>query len=150
MRTFLLALITFCLIAGSGCGKSEVQKRADDAGVVLVSEEDQAMSKAIAKAQQTLPEFIARLAKPKEGEQYMIKAKFTGPTGSTEHMWVTDLKHEDGQFRGTLGNEPIDNPKLKAGSAVKVPHDKVSDWMVLTEKGHEGGFTVEVLKKQEG
>jgi len=52
---------------------------------------------------------------------------------SCEHLWIEVASIEDGAVRGTLLNDPSNSLALRAGAAVTVPCNAISDWQIIRE-----------------
>ena len=151
MRSLSLCLF---LVVVVGCSRSEYKagetiSRPGQADVVMVEGNDPEMQAAQDEARKTLPDFIKKLHANKDPEIYFaVKAGLPTPSGDEEHIWVEDLKYEKGKFAGKLGNEPLNLPGKKTGSEVSFDESAVSDWMIASESGMEGGYTVAILQKR--
>jgi len=133
-----LALFATPLAAQSAADNATGEARDD---VEMVADEDPEMNAAIAEANRTLPQFVTRLKNPREYDQ-AFAIKF--PLAGWEHIWVGNLKVENGHFTGTLDNDPI-NEDYKRGDAVKVPFADVSDWAYFDGNTMQGHRTTRVL-----
>jgi uncharacterized protein YegJ (DUF2314 family) len=112
--------------------------------VVELPDDDPGMAAARAEALATLPEFLRRFSAPgADLSSAAIKAPLV-VGGGTEHVWVNDLRYENGDFLGTLDNAPRGSA-LRSGEPMRVPAATISDWK-LVEKGRlVGGFTIRYL-----
>jgi uncharacterized protein YegJ (DUF2314 family) len=106
------------------------------------------MSKAIANARASLPEFMGLLANAHSGmTHFAVKVRFAVTNGH-EHCWVSDLQLQDTKLVGKLGNEPRDRPDLQLGSEVTVDPADITDWSYVDPSGvHNGHFTTRVLMR---
>lgn len=85
-----------------------------------------------------------------------VKAPFTDdapPSGSgdapeVEHMWLSDVDFDGELVTGVLGNDPHWLTSVKAGDAVRIPLDRISDWMYVMEGVAYGAFTVNLLRSR--
>lgn len=69
-------------------------------------------------------------------------------TPEVEHMWVGDVDF-DGEFvTGVLGNDPNWLTSVREGDAVRIPLDRISDWMYVMDGAAYGGFTVNLLRSR--
>ena len=119
-------------------------RKAHRAPVVNVDVEDAEMKAAIARARDTLPQFIPVLQAPQPGHRdFAIKAFFPD---LAEHIWIGDVAYADGAFSGVLGNEPVGETTLKLGDAVTIPEDRVTDWKYIQHDVLVGGYTIRVLR----
>jgi len=88
-----------------------------------------AMRKALARVAETLPDFLALAANPKEGtSDYALKVAI--PDGrKTEYFWVIDFSEKDGTFSGTLNNKPRFSKKYKFGDRITFQRAQIVDWI---------------------
>jgi uncharacterized protein YegJ (DUF2314 family) len=63
-----------------------------------------------------------------------------------EHMWVGDVAFDGEEVSGTLMNEPNDLANVHEGDAVRVPLDRVEDWMLAGPEGVLGAFGVQAMR----
>src|SRR5262249_15997278 len=112
-----------------------------------VSRENQAVNDAIAKAQATLPAFLARVTKPEPGDtDFQIKIRFeTSRPPSGEHVWARDIVRDGDKVSATIPAEPRDIPNLRRGERVTVPLSQVTDWLYVREGKYHGAYTVRAL-----
>ena len=66
--------------------------------------DEQEMETAIARAHSEVDSFINELSSP-TGTNHAVKAPIEDE-GETEHFWLTDVSYRNGQFEGTINNEP--------------------------------------------
>lgn len=104
-----------------------------------------ALEAAIAKAKAGLPGFLDRLKNKKEGEQFVLVARFPAK-GSYEFLYVDHLALNGKNVGGILAQEPvaIDAPKSK-GDKVEIEEGQIVDWMIRKDAKIEGGYTQKVL-----
>ena len=89
--------------------------------VAALPADDPGLQAAKSNAVKTVPEFLRRLAAPgTDLESAAVKAPLEVP-GGTEHVWVTGIRYEDGEFVGTVDNVPTQAAKVRAGDTVRVP-----------------------------
>ena len=138
LLVLLLGLITlpFRLLLG---------RRHGNGNVMALPEDDPGLNAAKAEAVATVPEFLRRLAAPgADLGSAAVKAALPVP-GGTEHVWLTGIRHEAGEFVGTVDNEPSAESGVRPGQVVRVRESEISDWK-LVEKGQlVGGFTIRYL-----
>jgi uncharacterized protein YegJ (DUF2314 family) len=107
--------------------------------------DQQEMDAAIARARAEVDSFIAELQQP-TGEDHAVKAPITDGE-QTEHFWLGDLTYRDGQFEGTIGNEPGMVKNVKFGQQWKVKKEEISDWMFMRDGKMHGNYTMRPLLK---
>lgn len=143
------------LLALTGCGESKTPEAANapaspvtpGAAQTEVAEEpvydDKAMEAAIAKAKSTVDTFIAELASP-TGTDHEVKAPIQdGP--ETEHMWITSVTFENGEFKGKINAEPEFVKNVKAGQEWTVKKEDISDWTFMRDGKRHGEYTTRAL-----
>jgi len=143
------SLFVFFLLVVAGCSKpsSPTIPPGEEGNLRQVAAEDPEMQKAIATAQRTSPEFKQRLAKATSDEFCSVKVRLKGKDDTYEHIWLEDVKVENGRIKGVLGNEPV-YLSQKLGDPVDVPESQLSDWAVFDKTGKviAGGYSVSLLK----
>jgi uncharacterized protein YegJ (DUF2314 family) len=118
-----------------------VDGRAD---VSWVEAGDPDVNAAMAKAQDTSPDFIAALADP---DAFNITFKF--PLGGYEHIWVKGVGRDGAFLTGVLDNVPIQKGWAK-GDTVRVPIAEMSDYFYCDGDGNpHGHFTTAVFIDRE-
>jgi uncharacterized protein YegJ (DUF2314 family) len=146
MRKFFLA----CILSGfllSSCSTIDSFLSGEAGNVQSVESSDREMNAAIAQARETLPEFIAAFQSPSPTQTYFgIKVEFPFGDGTAyEHLWISQLSYEAGQFTGVVGNEPVYLEGVKLGDTVIINNEDITDWMIIDNGRMLGGFTVYVL-----
>ena len=114
--------------------------------LVSAAGDDEALRKAAEEARARFPEFAAAFETEPESE-FSVKSAFE-ENGETEHMWVSVEELLPSGIRGVLGNEPRTITTLRAGDEITVALDDMEDWMILSESGMRGGFSVRVLQPE--
>ena len=110
----------------------------------LVREYDESgMDAAIEKARSTVDEFLEVLEKG-EADSFSVKAPITDDNG-TEHFWLTDVTHKDGEFMGLVGNDPGIVKNVTYGQPWKIAKEEISDWMFTRGEKIHGGYTIDPL-----
>jgi uncharacterized protein YegJ (DUF2314 family) len=136
VKRFLAA--AFAVLALCGCGPSKPD--------TLVGEfDEQEMDAAIARARAETDLFLGELAK-KTGESHAVKAAIKDGQ-NTEYFWLTDLTYRDGQFEGTINNEPGMVKNVKLGQKWNVKKDEIADWLYLRDGKMYGNYTMRPLLK---
>ena len=143
-------MIKFLLIAlavASADAAPEQGRRAEPDPIVRFSDQDEAMNGAIAQARASYPRFLAALAEAAENEaqNYLLKVALPTADGGVEHIWINELRREEGRLVGALANEPHGLAGMHLGSAVVIDEDHVSDWAVISEAGMYGSYTTRVM-----
>jgi uncharacterized protein YegJ (DUF2314 family) len=65
---------------------------------------------------------------------------------AVEHMWVGDVGFDGDEVTGTLMNEPNELTNVHEGDAVRVPLDRVEDWMLSGSDRVFGAFSVQAIR----
>jgi uncharacterized protein YegJ (DUF2314 family) len=114
--------------------------------IVEVSGDDPLMVKAVEKARESWPKFVAAY-EADAGENFSIKAPVTHGE-NTEFIWISVTAIEGDNVYGELANDPGDLGPLKLGSKVSVPVSDLNDWCYIDGDGNlKGGYTIEAVQK---
>ncbi len=114
--------------------------------VIEVSGDDPLMQRAVEKARQSWPDFVAA-CEAQAGENFAVKAPVTY-ADNTEFIWIAVTSIEGERVYGELANEPANLGSLKLGSKVSVLVADLNDWCYLDPQGNlKGGFTIEAVQK---
>ena len=118
---------------------------------VRVSSQDAELNAAIARAQETLPGFLERLANPMSDDaDFLLKVAMLTKDNGREHIWVKNIERTESGLSGNIANVPVALPGIKIGDRVEFNESDVSDWLISKLDGSmEGGFTVVVLDQRE-
>jgi uncharacterized protein YegJ (DUF2314 family) len=116
--------------------------------ILYVSQEDRQMNAAIARARATVGEFLPRLEHPSKGLSYIgVKARLADAKRG-EHIWLYDLRLEDGRIVGRLVDDAENFPDWKHGDELRVEPAEISDWMTVENGRVCGGFTSRIMVAQ--
>lgn len=128
-----------------GAATSSQQGVGDD--VVSFASEDAEMGAAMEEARRTLPMFMAEFHTAPVHAQgnYSVKVGMRTRAGTLEHIWVGNLRRENGRLRGTLANQPYDLEGLSLGDLVDIDESAISDWAIESARGQYGSFTTRVI-----
>jgi uncharacterized protein YegJ (DUF2314 family) len=94
---------------------------------------------------QQVDRFIAELASP-TGTDHAIKAPIED-RGQVEHFWISDLKFENGEFKGKINNDPGVVQNVKIGQEWIVKKEDISDWTYMRDGKMYGNYTMRPLLK---
>jgi len=134
----LAALVLLLLCCG--CGDSDLPS------TLAPSDFDkQEMEAAIQRARQEVDDFI-REFEAGNGDKFSVKVPITDGE-YTEHFWLTDLKYENGEFSGLIGNEPGYVTTVQFGQRWTVQKMEISDWMFRRDGKIHGNYTMRPLLK---
>lgn len=128
-------LVLLCLV---GCGS-----RSD--APITSGYDKQEMEAAIARARAEVDRFITELAQP-TGTAHSVKAPIVDGE-NTEHFWLTDVTYSNGEFHGTINNEPGMVSNVKMGQQWTVKQTEISDWMFMRDGKIHGNYTLRPLLK---
>jgi uncharacterized protein YegJ (DUF2314 family) len=113
---------------------------------VSIEETDPKMREAVEKARANIGDFIAMMRNPKPTISYFaLKVRFE-ENGIIEHVWMNFVTYDGTEFEGNIANDPYALRTISFGKTVRVPVDRVSDWMVIDDGFLVGGYTLRVLR----
>lgn len=114
--------------------------------LIVVPDDDPLMIKAVEKARQGWPEFVAAF-EARSGENFSVKAPVTH-SGNTEFIWLSVTAVEGNKIYGGLANDPANLGPLKLGSNVHVQVEDLNDWVYVDRQGEfQGGFTIAAVQE---
>ena len=64
-----------------------------------------------------------------------------------EHFWLTDILFQNGDFIGSISNDPGIVHNVKVGQKWRVKKDEISDWMFRRNGKIYGNYTIRPLLK---
>ena len=100
------------------------------------------MDSAIAQARDSLDEFITRITTPHSNQTFVaVKVRFSPPGESPQDIWVDEVTHTNGVFRGNMGDD-IPSLRLEAGEKVTIKEEDIVDWMIVEDGKLVGGYTI--------
>ncbi len=141
-RLFYLA----CAMAMiGGCGEGPRAPLPKPATLADSDYDEQEMEAAISKARSQVDRFIAELKNP-TGKGHAVKAPIID-RGETEHFWLTGLTYRDGEFHGTINNDPGIVGNVKFGQQWSIKQAEISDWMFMRDGKMHGNYTLRPLLK---
>lgn len=137
--TLLLALVLYPLRLLIGL----VRPRGISGNVIRIDSDDPGLRESVEKARATLPEFIAGLSSPGvDRDSAAIKAPLRTPGGGEEHVWINDLRYEDGVFIGRVDSATEGDSGAAEGSEHRVPAAEISDWKLVQDGELLGGYSI--------
>lgn len=114
--------------------------------MVGIRGDDPALVAARDEARATVPEFLRRFEAPgADRESAAVKAGLPLPDGSTEHVWLEAIRHEDGVFVGRVGNDPDPATGVRAGDEWRVAATEISDWKLVEAGQLVGGYSIRLF-----
>lgn len=148
-RLWLWLLVVSALFVGSESKTRTAGERVEREGepaVSFVDDDDPKMNAAMKKAGETIGDFLEALEKPAPKQDMFAVKVGVGDGDNREYMWLTPVTFKEGQFSGTLNNEPVNPQKYKLGDTLVVPKGEVVDWMYANDGVLVGGYTLRVLR----
>lgn len=127
------------VLAVCGCGKSTPDT------LVESGYDEQEMNAAITRARSEVDSFVSELSKP-TGANHAVKAPIED-AGKTEHIWLTDVSFQNGEFKGTINNDPGIVGNVKIGQSWTIKKTAISDWMFMRDGKMYGNYTMRPLLK---
>ena len=137
-------VVLLCLVALIGAGCSRESRPKPDT-LVEGGYDEAEMDAAIARARRETDDFLAVLARG-EADSFSVKAPITDAHG-TEHFWITDVRYENGEFIGFIGNDPGVVENVAFGQEWRIRKEDISDWMYVRGDRIFGGYTIDPLLK---
>ena len=149
-QAWLLATVGILLVVliGALIWRSIRTKDAGENEILYASieETDPQIREAVGKARAGIGEFIAMLKDPRPTVSYFaLKARFE-ERGIIEHVWLNFITYSGNEFEGNVANDPKALRTIMFGRTVRVPVERVSDWMVIDDGYLLGGYTLRVLR----
>ena len=129
----------FCIVTVCGCGGSTPDT------LVESGYDQQEMDAAIARARSEVDAFIAELSNP-TGSDHAVKAAIVDD-GATEHFWLIDVSFNNGEFKGTINNDPGIVGNVTIGQEWTIKKPEISDWMFMRDGRMHGNYTMRPLLK---
>ncbi len=112
-----------------------------------VADSDPEMAAAIAKAQETLPQFWQVFDTRKHGESDFILVVRITDKGRIEHFVTTDFERRDGKTMVTIRSDPKVVSSVKRGDRIEIPAADITDWRYVRDGKEAGMRTVKILLK---
>lgn len=103
---------------------------------------DTGLDSAITQARGSLDEFVTRIAAPHANRTFVaVKVRFAPPGELPQDIWVDEVTHTNGVFRGAMGDD-IPSLRLEAGERVTIKEADIVDWMIVEDGKLIGGYTI--------
>jgi uncharacterized protein YegJ (DUF2314 family) len=139
---FLLVLAAAGALAiGSKLPQTRLAAKAAIDQTVRISDSDTAMIRAVEKARQSLPQFLAAAAHPDQGSSGFAVKTGLGPQGAQEFVWINQFSLNGGKLTGRLANTPESVLGYSAGQSITIPISDVTDWMYYAGTKMQGNYT---------
>jgi uncharacterized protein YegJ (DUF2314 family) len=112
-----------------------------------VEDSDPEMAAAIAKAQETLPQFWQVFDQRAGGESNFVLVVRITNKGRMEHFHTTDFERRNGKTVVTIKNDPKIVSSVKLGDRIEIPAVDITDWSYMRDGKYAGMFTTKALFK---
>jgi uncharacterized protein YegJ (DUF2314 family) len=112
-----------------------------------VADSDPEMAAAIAKAQETLPQFWQVFDAREHGESDFLLVVRITDKGRIEHFVITDFERRDGKTMVTIRSDPKVVSSVKRGDRIEIPAADITDWRYVRDGKEVGLLTAKVLLK---
>ncbi len=107
-----------------------------------VEDSDPEMATAIAKAQETLPQFWQVFDRREHGESNFVLVVRITDQGRIEHFFTTDFERHEGKTMVTISNAPKIVASVKLGDRIEIPAADITDWHYMRDGKYIGMFTI--------
>ena len=107
-----------------------------------VEDTDPGMAAAIAKAQETLPQFWQVFDNRGRGESNFVLVVRITDKGRIEHFSTTDFERRDGKTMVTISNKPNIVASVKLGERIEIPEADITDWWYMRDGKYVGMATM--------
>jgi uncharacterized protein YegJ (DUF2314 family) len=132
--TLTIGLVAVLVTLLTACSKRDK--------VVGIGDDDPEMAAAIAKAQETLPQFWQGFDQRAHGESNFVLVVRITDKGRIEHFHTTDFERRDGKTMVTISNAPKIVASVKLGDRIEIPAADITDWSYMRDGKYAGMFTV--------
>ena len=134
---FVMLALGFCSACGGAASKPDT--------LVEGGFDEKEMDAAIARARREVDSFIAELSRP-TGEKHAVKVPIVDGE-AVEHFWLVDVGYQNGEFSGTIDNEPGMVSNVQIGDRRQVAKTEISDWLYMRDGKMYGNYTLRPLLK---
>ncbi len=100
------------------------------------------MAAAIAKAQETLPQFWQTFDQRAHGESNFALVVRITDHGRIEHFYTTDFQRRDGKTMVTISNRPKIVASVKQGDRIEIRQKDITDWSYMRDGKYVGMRTM--------
>ncbi len=107
-----------------------------------VEDTDPEMVAAIAKAQETLPQFWQAFDQRAHGESNFVLVVRITDKGRIEHFHTSDFERRDGKTMVTISNVPKIVASVKLGDRIEIPAADITDWSYMRDGKYVGMVTM--------
>lgn len=146
MQKNILGLLVVIVLFSCDNPTTNKQERTGEPDYYTLSGDDLEMNEAKKTAYQTLNIFTTAFESNNPNyKEFAVKVRFETAKGG-EHIWISDLSLEDGDFYGVVNNSPVGTVEVKLGDNIRINKSNISDWMYIDNQKLVGGFTIRVLR----
>lgn len=107
-----------------------------------VEDTDPEMAAAIAKAQETLPQFWQAFDQRTHGESNFVLVVRITDQGRIEHFHTTDFERCDGKTIVAISHAPKIVASVKLGDRIEIPAADITDWSYMRDGKYAGMRTM--------
>ena len=144
-----ILMVAIGTVVLAACQSPSIKDKIENDDIVSFRSDDEAMNTAIAKAKNSLDQFVQALKKTEKGyENFALKLAYATPDNSLEHIWIGDINYLNDQYTGVVFNAPVSTKEVALGDTVVIDKQKVSDWMYLDKGILRGGYTIRAMRDQ--
>jgi len=145
LRNILIILISIIFLSCK-IDKTERIERLNEPDIYILNNSDKVTDNAILLAQQTVNKFEKAYKENNDDfKDFSIKMPFRGTQGY-EHIWLSDIKYENNEFRGIVNNSPAFTREVNKGDTVIIDTKKISDWMYVENGKLIGGYSIRAMR----
>jgi len=141
-------LLLFIIISILSCNSQNKIERENEPTIYNIEENDVEMNKAVETAKQTLDSFDYAFKNYTRVFTFFGLKKRFEENGIVEHIWIGNIKYENGKYIGIIDNEPEKIENIKLGDTVEIEKDDISDWMYIKNSELHGGYTIRLLRNR--
>jgi uncharacterized protein YegJ (DUF2314 family) len=148
IRSLILIFLVGIL---SACSKSSPSDNSTESAENYkhVSAQDIGINTAITTAKRTSNNFFQAFCHPKPSfHKFSVKKLYPAKYGSSEAIWIGELKQVGDHLEGRITNTPFDTTEVKFDQTVTVKVSEIVDWMYLDGNNLIGGYTIRFFYDQ--
>lgn len=116
----------------------------EESGVSQIRGDDADILRAVAEARTNFGHFLERLRDPgANDEDFSVKVAIEHE-GSTENIWLGDVRVDGDVVEGVIGNDPVHIP-FRRGDPWRGGFEQVVDWSFMSDGRMQGNFTLRAM-----
>jgi uncharacterized protein YegJ (DUF2314 family) len=126
----------------------------DQPSAYPVGSDDTEMRAAMERARATFGEFLSELEADSRRmipalSIALVKGRFSDEKPEdVEYIWVDVEEWDADSVTGSLSSRPEKVKSIRLGDTVRVPRERLSDWLYVSGGIARGAFTVQVLRRR--